>query len=182
MSKGGYNRKPNNLKILEGRDRNLNNPPRPAGGFSKEAPDYLPNYAKMFWDRNVPVLLKCKLLTAADYDTFCVMALIFNTICQAEKCIDEEGIIVDGARGGKVKNPAFSILNQARQQYRQFAESFGLCPGGRDRLNVPEPLTDEEGLWFGEPEPDQISKLINEREAEVKAKRLAEAKANKLES
>jgi P27 family predicted phage terminase small subunit len=139
MPKGGHNRKSNKLKALEGGDRadRLNNPPVYIPVFPSEPPKHLPEYAKEFWCDVAPGLIRANLLTEADIKSFEVMALTYNTICQAEKCIDEEGLLIDGARGGQVKNPAISILNQARQQFRLQCQSFGLDPLSRERLNVP---------------------------------------------
>jgi len=153
MPSGGHNRKANKLHVLEGSDRadRSINPVEINEKFTAEPPKWLPEYAKNFWNKNAPLLNQAGILTAADESAFEVMALTYNTICEAEKAIDREGLIMNGSKGGQVRNPAISVLNAARQQFRLQCQQFGLDPGSRERL----------GVQF-ESEMDEMEKILNE--------------------
>lgn len=83
------------------------------------------------------MLDRAGVLRASDVAAWQVLCLTYNTIRLAEDEIAKHGLLIPGARGDEiVKNPAVSILNQARQQFRLQCQSFGLDPHSRDRLGV----------------------------------------------
>ena len=152
MPRGGHNKKSNSLQVLEGRDRadRHKESVEIKESFPVDPPDWLPEYAKLFWKKKAKILNDAGILTAADEAGFQVMALTYNTIIEAERAIDREGIIIVGDKGGQVKNPAVSVLNAARQQFRLQCQEYGLTPNSRERL----------GLQFEE-EIDEMEKLLN---------------------
>ena len=78
--------------------------------------------------------------------------LTYNSIRLAEEEIAKHGLLIPGARGEElVKNPAVSILNQARQQFRLQCQTFGLDPHSRERL----------GLAVDQGEPDPMEGLLS---------------------
>jgi len=85
-------------------------------------------------------------LRASDVPAWEVLCLTYNSIRLAEEEIAKHGLLIPGARGEElVKNPAVSILNQARQQFRLQCQTFGLDPHSRERLGL--------AVDQGEPDP-----------------------------
>ena len=52
--------------------------------------------------------------------------------CQQE--IVENGVTVQGAMGGPIKNPALTGINEAMKQMATFGAMLGLDPSSRQRL------------------------------------------------
>ncbi len=154
MPRGGHNKKSNKILHLEGSPRAMSQDPspKPVPIFPTKPPRGLPKYARQFWKDYAPKLEDMGVLTEVDVPGFHVLAMTYQTIRQAEKEIEERGLLLPGARGGDlVKNPAVSILNAARQQFRLMCQEFGLYPHSRNRLNV----TAETG------EPDAMELLLS---------------------
>ena len=83
------------------------------------------------------MLDRAGVLRASDTAAWEVLCLTYNSIKLAEDEIAKHGLLVPGARGQElVRNPAISILNQARQQFRLQCQGFGLDPHSRERLGV----------------------------------------------
>lgn len=151
--RGGHNRKAANLKILEGRtagqvDRSPKTPPI----FPHRPPRGTPKHARDFWKKYAPMLDRAGVLRASDVPAWEVLCLTYNSIRLAEEEIAKHGLLIPGARGEElVKNPAVSILNQARQQFRLQCQTFGLDPHSRERL----------GLAVDQGEPDPMEGLLS---------------------
>lgn len=92
------------------------------------------------------MLDRAGVLRASDVPAWEVLCLTYNSIRLAEEEIAKHGLLIPGARGEElVRNPAVSILNQARQQFRLQCQTFGLDPHSRERLGLSAEL--------GEPDP-----------------------------
>ena len=137
-------KKSENLKVLQGTnraDRQKNNP-KPKPLFPANPPrGMIPKtaiYARQFWKEYASKLEAMGVAREVDIPAFYALCMTFNMIRECEETINREGMIVEGARtGDRVKHPAISILNQARQQFRLQCKSFGLDPDARDKLNIP---------------------------------------------
>ena len=136
-------KKSEKLKVLQGTaraDRQRNTPKakpifphHPPRGMIPQAA----SYARWFWKEHAGKLESLGLAREIDIPAFYVMCMTFETIRRCEDEIQRDGMTVDGARGNeKVKHPAISILNQARQQFRLQCQSFGLDPGSREKMDV----------------------------------------------
>lgn len=137
MPSGGHNVKSHKLKILEGRTNQGDSSPKPRPTFPVSPPRGLPKHSRAFWKKYAPVLDRTGTLTEADVPAWTVLCNTWNTICQADQEIADKGLLIPGARGNEyVKNPAISILNAARQQFRLQCQAFGLDPFSRERLGV----------------------------------------------
>jgi P27 family predicted phage terminase small subunit len=53
--------------------------------------------------------------------------------------VEEHGIVVLGAKGGLVKNPAVTVANEALVMMHKFASELGMSPASRTRLKVETP-------------------------------------------
>ncbi len=153
MPRGGHNKKASRLKVLEGRPgAKVDTTPKTPPIFPHTPPRGLPKEARQFWKKYAPMLDRAGILRASDVAAFEALATTYATIKNAEKEVAERGLLVDGARGGLVKNPAISILNAARQQFRLLCSDFGLTPSARERLGgqvPPEEADPMESLLSG---------------------------------
>ncbi len=151
--RGGHNRKTAKLKILEGRPGGqVSETPKTPPTFPHRPPRGTPKYAAKLWKQYAPMLDRAGVLRASDVAAWEVLCLTYNSIKLAEDEIAKHGLLIPGARGQElVKNPAVSILNQARQQFRLQCQSFGLDPHSRERL----------GLTVGQEEPDPLESILS---------------------
>ena len=155
--------KSENLKVLQGTnraDRQKNNP-KPKPLFPANPPrGMIPKnavYARQFWKDYAGKLESLGVAREVDIPAFYALCMTFNMIRECEETINREGMIVEGARtGDRVKHPAISILNQARQQFRLQCKSFGLDPDSREKISV---AVEED------PE-DELEQLFRERRNE----------------
>ena len=144
-------KKSEKLKVLQGTNRadRQRNTPKPKPLFPHHPPrGMIPKgaiYARWFWKENAAKLEALGLAREIDIPAFYTMCMTFETIRRCEDIIAEKGILVPGARGNElVKNPAVSVLNAARQQFRLQCQSFGLDPVSREKMDSPvEPDYDD---------------------------------------
>ncbi len=144
-------RKNAGLKLLQGTARpgRQRRPPRPDPVFPAHPPRGMiaaeAKAARWFWKNHAPKLEELGLAKEIDIPAFYVMAMTYETIVSCEDAIREHGVLVAGARGeALVKNPAFGILNAARQQFRLQCQQFGLDPNSREKMDAPAQAEDPE--------------------------------------
>ncbi len=144
-------RKSNQVKKLSGtsrRDRAKTHEGTPAA--SLRCPDGLPDDAQKVWRRIAPLLAERGLLTALDVETLRDLCLCAARLREAEALVKKNGLLVDGYRGSKVKNPAATMAREYRQDLYRWAAKFGLTPGDRSAFDMPEPDNEPslaEQLW-----------------------------------
>jgi len=145
--KGGHNRKPTALKVLEGtarRDRLKNEPkPRP---IRPRCPRWLPPEAKRKWRELTPKLERLGVLTELDGEKLATACLHWSLMIEAAKDVKERGILIPSARedGALVKNPGLQILRDNSAAFCKIAGEFGLDPVNRGRIDVAINSSDEE--------------------------------------
>lgn len=143
--------KPTALKVLEGNpgQRRLpENEPRPPQ-VAPEAPEWLSMEAQAEWDRIVPVLDTLGLLTAVDRAALAAYCTAWALVVDAAQEIQAFGLLVEGQKGERVKNPAIQVLRDATATCKGFCAEFGLTPSARSRMTAPgaqEPDLALEGL------------------------------------
>ena len=109
--------------------------PRLVAG-STRCPSDLPECGKKWWRKLVPVLAEAGLYTEADQAAARDLVTCLGRLEECEREISEHGILVEGARGGLVRNPAMIAANGYRQAAYRWAAKFGLTPGDRTGLHV----------------------------------------------
>ena len=124
------------LKILEGKARSSNAPKAEPLTGKWITPRWLPKYAKEFVKRYRKPLQRANVLSSWDYDSFLTMACLASEIKGHYEALTKDGWTVKGRQQTTVKHPRVSMLRAATQQFRLYAESFGLTPRGRCGLNV----------------------------------------------
>jgi len=145
MTRGGHNRKPARLHVLEGtaRPSRRKNPPKPALVIP-ERPGWLAPEAAAEWDRITPELARLGVVTLVDRAALATYCQAWARYVEAERIIAEEGIVVEGHRGVAAKNPATTVARQAAETMLALSREFGLTPLSRSRLNLPEAATDQD--------------------------------------
>ena len=136
--KGKKPRHPN-LKLLEGKTKPYEDKtpkPEPKSKDKWVTPRWLPAYAKQFVKRYRRPLERANVLTSWDYDAFLTMACLAAEIKGHYEALEADGYTVRGRQQTVVKHPRVSMLRAATQQFRLYAESFGLTPRGRCSLDV----------------------------------------------
>ncbi len=135
--RGGHNRKPSKLKIIEGtarRDRMKNEPkPKPT---IPGCPKWLPVDAKREWRRLVDELGSIKLLARIDRDALADLCLCIVRLRQAEKDIEKRGLVIQGRNDEAKRNPSVLNAKEYRAALRAWGERFGLTPADRGRLSI----------------------------------------------
>jgi P27 family predicted phage terminase small subunit len=137
--RGGRRKTNPEFQVLEGKRKPEDNKmPRPSPARNNDfvTPRWLPKRAKNFVNRYKKPLIDANVLTSWDWDTFLTMALLSAEIYDHYEVLEREGFTVEGRQKGIVKHPRVSMLRAATQQFRLYAESFGLTPRGRGALDI----------------------------------------------
>ncbi|MBU2548372.1 MAG: phage terminase small subunit P27 family [Proteobacteria bacterium] len=130
-------------------------PINPETGNAKEAeasrafrcPSWMPKHGKEFWGKYARTLMDMGVLTEVDRATFEALCLSYALMREAAEQMVSEGPVVPHERGGVKKNPAFTVYKENVEQFRKLAESFGLSPLSRQRLDVKEPQPETNSPW-----------------------------------
>lgn len=101
---------------------------------STRCPPFLHPLAMKEWKRIAMHLRKAGLLKVADVPALSAYCQAYALMQEADAKVFSEGITIDGAQGGKIKNPAASVGNDCRRIMLQYAQQFGLTPSARTRL------------------------------------------------
>lgn len=100
-------------------------------------PNWLPPLARDMWKTVCPHLCKEKVLAVTDLHNLEAFCSAYATFRDAAHEISKEGLVVMGATGGPVKNPALTAKNEALRQMSMFGAALGLDPAARGRLMGP---------------------------------------------
>ena len=130
---------PNVLRVLKGeKNKNRYNPDEPQPPKTAvEKPERLSAEASRVWDEVAPILLAMGTLTVADVPTFAVY-------CEIQASF-EINCSLKGSEG-------FSATREITlaNGLRPYIEYFGMTPGGRARIRVTKPTTEEApSKWAG---------------------------------
>lgn len=140
-SKSGRKSKPTNLKVLQGNagKRSLNKNEPKADQLKKipTPPQWLTGYARDAWEHHAPWLYSSKILTHSDLTVFESYCDAYGTWRKACEELNKYGLVIEGANGGPMKNPAATVKNEAFRQMTVAGSSLGLDPSSRTRLATP---------------------------------------------
>lgn len=144
MSRGGHNRKPTSLKLVQGtaRPSRRRNEPKPRL-TAPPCPSWLSREARGEWRRLAPELERLGLLTVLDAVAFASLCESWASWRRCEEIIEHEGAVVPGHRGVMRKHPLLSAANAYQQAVRAFCAEFGLTPASRQRLDVVAEVEDD---------------------------------------
>lgn len=136
----GRKPKPTNQKRLAGNPgkRALNdNEPEFTKLTKVDAPDWMPALAIGMWETIMPDLLKAEVLTVPDLHNVESFCMAYCRWRQAEQDINENGLTIHTEKT-VIKNPAVTVVNEAKRQMVQFGSLLGLDPSSRQRLVGPK--------------------------------------------
>jgi P27 family predicted phage terminase small subunit len=135
--RSGRKPKPTQRKIAAGNPgkRALNKAEPDFGGVTNIAPpEWIIGHARDMWERVVPLLCKQKVLQMTDLHNVEVFCNAYANFRAASEDVARNGLVVAGAQGGPVKNPAATVFNEASRQMATFGALLGLDPSSRSRL------------------------------------------------
>ena len=133
----GRKPKPTAKKILAGNPgkRALN---KAEPEFSKitnvDPPEWLNDRAAQMWRMVVPELLRENVVAITDLHNVEAFCVAYDNWRMAQESVQQHGIVVAGAQGGPIKNPALTAANETMRQIVTFGSMLGLDPASRTRL------------------------------------------------
>lgn len=107
-----------------------------------EPPEWLPDLALEMWQTVMPELLAAKVLTVPDLhnvEAFCTAYAMWR---DAEDHVKQFGVVIETEKS-TIKNPAVTVINEAKKQMREFGALLGLDPSSRQRLVGPKKSEDK---------------------------------------
>jgi P27 family predicted phage terminase small subunit len=131
----GRKPKPTALRLLDGdRESRINrNEPIPRG-LPPQCPEDAADDVRAVWDYTVRELDHMNLAFACDRDAlraYCEAVVSHRKACQI---LAKSPILVRGAKGNMVRNPALAAQHAAANTLRLLAVEFGLTPSARSRI------------------------------------------------
>ncbi|MBF4433208.1 phage terminase small subunit P27 family [Vibrio anguillarum] len=135
--KSGRRSKPTAKKELAGNPgkRELNkNEPNFGLVTNVMCPEWLGDYGRELWETIVPLLCREKVLSGTDIQNVEVYCSAYHQFRECEDNIKKFGLVVTGATGGPIKNPALTAKNEAIKQMSSFGAMLGLDPSSRSRI------------------------------------------------
>jgi P27 family predicted phage terminase small subunit len=100
--------------------------------------------ASALWRQLAPTLSRAVGLVGEQQVTLEEYCITVARIRQGERAITRDGMVVDGAMGGVVKNPWTTVLNQYRSHLRSLTGELGLSPASATRITRPESSDDDD--------------------------------------
>lgn len=91
--------------------------------------------AAALWARLAPVLSASVGLVGAQQEVLVEYCITYARIEQGERALSMQGVLVESSRGGDVKNPWATVLNQYRRHLRALIGELGLSPSAASRLS-----------------------------------------------
>ncbi|KTT57179.1 phage terminase small subunit P27 family [Pseudomonas oryzihabitans] len=99
-----------------------------------DPPEWLNDRAADMWKMIIPELLRENVLALTDLHNVEAFCTAYGNWRMAQESINTHGIVVEGAQGGPMKNPALTAANETMRQMVTFGSLLGLDPASRTRL------------------------------------------------
>lgn len=135
------------LKLVDSGEKYQINTPKPAPAMPKP-PNWLSTLAKREWKRVAPGLYRLGLLAELDRQALAQYCQAVARIEEAEKALKDGQTYENNGR--QYLKPEYRILQDAVKEVRAHCTLFGLAPGPRMRMQLPEPDT-----------PDELEQLLD---------------------
>lgn len=101
---------------------------------SVEVPEWLSENAQIMFKLVTDELCREQVLSVTDLHNVEAFCTSYANWRMAQTAIDKDGITVEGAMGGLIKNPAVTVANESLRQIVTFGSMLGLDPASRSRL------------------------------------------------
>lgn len=120
--------------------------PRPA---IPPPPTTLSREAKAEWKRITPELDELGLLAKMDRAILALYCTWWSRWCDLNRQLARDtsrndGLVVTGHHGVRVKHPAWSMFKDATEQTVRLAKELGITPLTRLRMDLPSPVGDDD--------------------------------------
>jgi P27 family predicted phage terminase small subunit len=99
-----------------------------------DPPEWIIGCARDMWLRIMPLLCREKVLQETDIHNVEIFCTAYGNWRLAQVDVATNGIVVAGAAGGPVKNPALTAINETAKQMATFGALLGLDPSSRSRV------------------------------------------------
>jgi P27 family predicted phage terminase small subunit len=138
MGKRGPATMPTQLRLLKGdHHKSRFNPNEPvARDTLPTPPEDMAVDVREIWDYTLDELVAMKTAAAADRDSLICYCEAVVAHRKASKILAKSPVLVKGALGTLVRNPALQVQRDAAHAIRAFAQEFGLTPSARTRIQV----------------------------------------------
>lgn len=137
MGKRGPAKQPTQLRLLKGASPSTVNQREPIPTDALPVcPDDEPQDVRDVFETTVRHLAQMRLASAADTEQLLVYCWAVVNHRRASAMLVGGDLLVEGAMGGMVRNPALPIMSEAARIIRSFAQEFGLTPSARAGLEV----------------------------------------------
>lgn len=150
MGKRGPVGKPTVLKLLHGErhaDRLNYEEPLPRPTLPTLDPEADPA-VRAVWDQTVAELDAMDLAFTCDGPSLRCYAEAVVLHRKASRVLARSGVLIRGAAGHLVRNPALQIQRDAAMTVRAFAQEFGLTPSARSSIRAGEGKRDQDDNPF----------------------------------
>ena len=97
------------------------------------------------WHELVGMLVDLRIIGRIDKDLIENYCLTYSDMLSNVKLVREEGQLIDGARGGMVRNPRTQVLATQRNQLLKMQTEMGMTPASRPKLQVAE--KEDDGMF-----------------------------------
>jgi P27 family predicted phage terminase small subunit len=156
---GGRRPTPTALKVARGnpgkRPLNTNEPtlePR-----LPTCPRWITGEARAEYRRAGKLLADMRVVTEADRAALAAYAVVYGRWCEAERMVNEKGLLVLGTMKTPIQNPYLSVARQSLDQMIRLCAELGLTPSSRSRLQA-APAENETDL------ATELFALVSERD------------------
>lgn len=135
MGRRGPAPKPTQLRLLHGdRPARVNDREPVARDVLPEPPASVAGDVREVWEYTVRELAAMRVVSSADRDALLCYCEAVVAHRKASAVLAKSPVLVKGALGGLVRNPALAIQRDAAHTIRAFAQEFGLTPSARSRI------------------------------------------------
>ena len=143
--------KPTKIKELQGTTRsdrlNLDEPYPEIG--RPRAPDHLSVDALEEWNNIVDELVNLGIMTRIDTAALAAYCQAYGRWADAERKIQQSGLIIKTSNGNVVQNPFVGIANRSMEIMHKFLSEFGMTPSSRTRVKAQHKDTGDGWEQFG---------------------------------
>ncbi len=153
MGRRGPAAKSTRLKLLEGNPGKR--PLKKTGATPASRPPACPSWlgpeAKAEWQRLAPRLARTGQLTELDVAAFAIYCQTYADWRACQQVVAQGGATYATTSGRLAERPEVDMARRYGRLVRELAAEFGLTPGGRTRLSLPDPNAVDECRRCGLP-------------------------------
>lgn len=148
----GRQKKPTNLKILQGtaRKHRMNKKEPKPEILIPDPPLTLSGYALTEWKRITPILERLGIISEVDSAGLALYCLAFQKLRLAEEEIEKSGLVIETKQGNLIQSPYVGIANRASLLVHKYLIQFGMTPSSRSSVTTTKAN-----------EPHKLAKFLN---------------------